>query len=94
MQTGLQLRIMVPDDGVIGDAKLLVWREEDSVMCASVQIFEGTTILPTLDESGDHYQFAVTALRDIADRVVASLLKAINEGTEKPMLQYENGLLF
>ena len=94
MQTGLQLRIMVPDDGVIGDAKLLVWREEDSVMRESVQIFEGTTILPTLDQSGDHYQFAVTALRDIGDRAVASLLKQMSEGTEKPMVVHETGLLF
>jgi len=94
MRTGLQLRILVPENGTIGEARLLVWREEDSVMRESVQIFEGTTILPTLDESGGHYQFAVTALRDIGDRAVASLLKQMSEGTQKPMVVHETDLLF
>ena len=89
MHTGLHVRITVPDEGVVGEASIIVYRSDGFVMMESVRIFEGTTILPTFSESGSHYQWAVTCLRDIADRAVAQLLKQMNEGTEKAMLVHQ-----
>jgi hypothetical protein len=89
MDTCLQLRIIVPDGGVIGESHVLVWRQDGSKMTESLRIFEGTTILPTLSESGSHYQWVITCLRDIADRAVAQLLKQMNQGTEKEMLVHQ-----
>jgi hypothetical protein len=86
MDTGLQLRIMVPDGGVIGESHIIIWRQDGSKMTESLRIFEGTTILPTLSESGNHYQWTVTCLRDIADRAVAQLLRQMNQAKEELML--------
>jgi hypothetical protein len=89
MLTGLQLAILVPDEGVIGEATILIWRQDGKRMTESMHVFEGTAILPTLSESGDYYQWAVTCLRDIADRAVAQLLREMNQGTQKPMLIHQ-----
>lgn len=89
MFTGLQLRITVPDDVLTGEAQLLVWRQDGSQMIESVRPYQGVTILPTLSESGSHYAWAVTCLRDVVDRAVAHLLEQMGEGKEKPMLVHE-----
>jgi hypothetical protein len=91
MDTCLQLRVTVSDDTLIGNAQLIVWRQSGGCMKESARPFQGVAILPTLEDAGSPYQWAITALRDTADRAVARMMEAMNEGKEEVMLVHSEG---
>lgn len=87
MDTWLQLRIRVPDDALVGEVDLIMWRSTGEEWDSSLTLHRGVNILPTMQESGSPQAWAVTALRDTADRCVANLIADISAGEEKPMVK-------
>lgn len=89
METRISLAITVPDDSARAEVALFVSRwDGPDIKYASTPYRSEVGIIP-LDPGHSVYPYAVTALRESADRVIAELLEHIARGEELLMLKVD-----
>lgn len=85
MENTLAIVIKTSDNALTGSIRASLVRWEEGQPKQSYPLFGSVTILPTIEEAGSVAQFAVTAIREAADRGVAKLLELIASGQGIPV---------
>lgn len=85
METRISLAITVPDDSACAQVALFVGRWDGPNIRYACTPYRGEVGIIPLDPDHSVYPYAVTALRDSADRCIAELLEHIARGTEMLM---------